>query len=95
MKYYFGAKLQSADIKLFYSNLAKSTFITPYAATNPYDDFADSFAAYVHMKIMKKPFSINVLKKDTISFSYRPCWGQPRCQEKEIVLDELYKKLAL
>ncbi len=44
------------DINTLYSDLWKTTYISTYAATNPYDDFADSFAYY--------------LMSDRLEFSY-------------------------
>jgi hypothetical protein len=93
VKFYFGASLENSEIVDIYKGLEKTNFPTLYSATGVFDDFADSFASYVHMKIFKKPYFINVLKKDTIAFSYKPCWGELRCKEKEIVLDKIYESL--
>ena len=74
-----------------YSALEKTNFPTLYSSTNPADDFADSFASFVHMVFMKKPYLVSVERNGQISKEYKPCWTQTRCSEKEKVLRDFLK----
>ncbi len=51
--YYFGARLEAGEMQPTYSMLESTNFPTLYAATRPGDDFAESFASYVHTVLMK------------------------------------------
>ena len=71
-----------------YINLEKTNFPTLYAATHPADDWAESFASYVHSVLMKKPFNIKIkdTKNPEIYINFKLCWGKPRCANKEVFL---------
>lgn len=75
------------ELPAFYAWLAKSDFVTLYAATSPYDDFADSLATYVHMIHLKKPFQLRVYKGDELVLTHVPCWEEPRCKAKRAALE--------
>ena len=84
--YYFGAKLKNNEIVPMYTNLKKTDFCTLYAATSPFDDWAESFANYVHSVLMKKPFFIKIIKNSKTVESFQSCWGTARCARKEEIL---------
>ncbi len=71
-----------------YEKLSDTNFPTLYATTSPYDDFADSFANYVHVVILKKPWSIEIKINKKVS-KFEDCWSQPRCAWKKKILKEL------
>ncbi|SMC19777.1 hypothetical protein SAMN02745857_00792 [Andreprevotia lacus DSM 23236] len=48
--------LAATDVQPVYQALAQSAFPTLYAATSVYDDFAESFAVYVHTELLGRPF---------------------------------------
>src|SRR5262249_52338164 len=87
--YYLKPKLSAADIRRAYSQLAATSFPTLYAATNPGDDFAEAFANYVHVVLMKKPFEISLVENGRVTQIYSPCWAEPRCREKRQLLQRL------
>jgi len=71
-----------------YSKLKLSNLVTLYSVTSPGDDFAESFASYVHSEILKKPWKIVIQKKNqTIEFQL--CFHEKRCQEKTDFLKKL------
>lgn len=69
-----------------YSQLEKTNYPTLYSATNLNDDFADSFAAFVHVVLLKRPYEIVILKDGQSVKTMGSCWGQARCLEKEMIL---------
>jgi hypothetical protein len=75
-----------ANLMDIYSQLEKTNFPTLYSATNLSDDFADSFAAFVHVVLMKRPYRVVILKDGQLVKTIPTCWGLNRCLEKEIVL---------
>jgi hypothetical protein len=76
-----------------YRTLLMTNFPTPYAATNPHDDFAEAFVNYVHVVMLKKPWSIVISsKKETIKLM--PCWQENRCKKKREILESLFSNLS-
>jgi len=86
--YYFGAKLPSSRMADAYAQLAKTNFPSLYASTRPGDDFAESFASYVHVVMMHRPWEI-VIRSPDAEISFGACWDEPRCADKRKVLEAL------
>ncbi|NPU84903.1 MAG: hypothetical protein HPY65_10485 [Syntrophaceae bacterium] len=84
--FYGRPKLDGAALPDVYGKLAATNFVTLYGATNPYDDFAEAFATYVHTVMMKKPYEIRVLKGREVQSVFRSCWGEERCEAKQRIL---------
>ena len=72
----------------YYTWLQNSDFVTLYAATNPFDDFADTVATYIHTVVMKKPFEIRIFENGTLRYTIPACWTEPRCAKKRLALEE-------
>lgn len=89
--YYFGAKLNGDQMADAYRQLENTNFPTLYAATSPADDFAESFASYVHTVLLKRPLEIRIYHDDRLTETYRSCWEQKRCADKRRFLDDLLK----
>lgn len=87
--YYFGAKLSAADMVPAYANLKDTNFPSLYAATSPGDDFAEAFASYVHVVLMKRPWQITILRDGQVVDVFKACWGEPRCAKKQQILERL------
>ena len=87
--YYLGPRLDARDMRSVYERLEKTNFATLYAATSPADDFAEAFANYVHVVMLKRPFEIALLEGDRVVQRYRPCWEEPRCAAKREILEAL------
>lgn len=89
--YYLGARLAATDMTAAYGSLEKTNFPTLYAATIPGDDFAESFASYVHTVLMKRPWEITIRKDGKVAKTYRSCWEEARCAAKRKILEELLR----
>ena len=89
--YYFGAKLAAADMQGTYRNLKKTNFPSLYAATSPGDDFAEAFASYVHVVLMKRPWQITISRDGKVLDVLGACWGEARCAGKAAILARLLK----
>ena len=90
--YYFGAKLPATEMVTIYSILDKTNFVSLYAVTKPGDDFAESFASYVHVVLMKRPWSITLSRGPEVLKTFNACWEEQRCAAKRKILDELLKE---
>jgi hypothetical protein len=88
--FYFSTPKKPNDqmIPLF-DALEKSGFSTPYSVISFGDDFADSFANFVHTKILDKPYQIEIYREDTLIKKYIDCWQQKRCAQKRRFLEDL------
>ncbi len=87
--YYQKPKLGGRDMRASYVQLEATNFATLYAATNPADDFAEAFANYVHVVLLKKPFEIALVEGGRTIKQYGPCWEEPRCAAKRRVIEAL------
>lgn len=87
--YYGIADLEAREMEAVYAQLEASSFPTLYAATHPADDFAESFANYVHVERMGRPFQIELQRSGQVVRRYASCWRQPRCAAKRAQLEQL------
>ena len=90
--YYAATSKKNPEQAIFstYKKWAESNFATLYAATNPFDDFAESFANYVHTVVLKKPWQIKI-KTTSQDIVITDCWAEVRCARKKALLEELLK----
>jgi len=86
--YYLTPKLESKQMVDIYTALSKTDFPTLYATTNPFDDFADSFANYVHVVMLHKPFEIDIGIHGVPAYTYAACWNNERCAAKRAILEK-------
>ena len=87
--YYFGPKLAADDMAATYGNLAKTNFPSLYAATRPGDDFAESFASYVHVVLQGRPWQITIARAGETLKIFKACWDEPRCAGKRKLLEQM------
>lgn len=85
--YYFGAKLAGSAMLPVYEQLELTNFPTLYAATRPGDDFAESFASYVHTVMMQRPWQIRIHQHGKLVRSVGACWQEKRCEPKRRLLE--------
>lgn len=90
--YYFGAKLSAADIVPAYARLKNTNFPSLYAATRPGDDFAESFASYVHVVLMHRPWQITISRDGEVVDVFKACWEEIRCAKKKKILEQLLRR---
>lgn len=86
--YYAKANLEANQMDAVYSQLEASNFVSLYAATNPFDDFAESFVTYVHTVLMHKPFEIRIEREGVGVKRFESCWDAPRCGSKRKALEQ-------
>lgn len=84
--YYTGALLDGAELLPVYEALQATDFPTLYAAVSPYEDFAESFASYVHTVLMDKPFEIRIMRDGQVVLRPDLRWSDARYAEKFTLL---------
>ena len=72
-----------------YADLPNTDFPTLYATTNFNDDFADSFASYVHTELQQKPWEIRIETPGEEPLIYKTCWQEERCRKKRLILESI------
>ncbi|MDP6350820.1 MAG: hypothetical protein QF926_10510 [Alphaproteobacteria bacterium] len=89
--FYLGpdTKLPGARRAEVYHALAQTNFPSLYGATNPFDDFADSFAIYVHTRLLGKPYRAEVVADGRVVQVLPDCFSDRRCPDKSRYLDRL------
>ena len=93
--YYFGPKLAAAEMPVTYENLRSTNFPSLYAATSPGDDFAESFASYVHVVLMQRPWQVNISQDAGSRQVFEHCWDEARCSAKRKLLGQLLRPSGL
>lgn len=87
-------KLTNRQILSSYRWLESSSFATLYSTNSVWDDFAEAFANYVHVVMLKQPYAIDVVNSEGVLFRYRSCWKQTRCSEKRKFLEDYLRPAA-
>ena len=73
-----------------FKRLERSNFPSLYAATMPQEDFAESFAMYVHTVMMSKPWELTLRQNGTIVAELSSCFVDGRCPKKRDYFDRLF-----
>lgn len=72
-----------------FESLAQSNFPSLYAATDPAEDFAESFAQYVHTEMLGQPWKMILRVNGTIKAELNACYLDRRCPRKKAYFDAL------
>lgn len=71
-----------------YRNLMRTGFPTLYAAVSPWEDFAESFANYLHVVRQKKPYEVLIREAGKPDAVFSACWGEARCASRQAFLEQ-------
>jgi hypothetical protein len=86
------ARLNAKDAFEVYGALARTDFPSLYGATNLYDDFAESFVIYVHTRLLRKPYRVDVTGADGRHLAAPSCLQDGRCPRKAAYVQALLEK---
>ena len=76
------APLPRSAAPLIYARLARTGFPSLYGTLDPYEDFAETFALYVHTRILGKPYTVVVRDGRRVIGTYRSCLQSGSCPAK-------------
>ncbi len=82
VSYYTDTPMDGSALLGLYDALQHTSFATLYAATNVYDDFAESFATYVHTVLLKRRYETRVWRDGVVVLNPEPFWSSRRCSAK-------------
>ena len=86
-----GKKLPVQHVARIYNHLSRTSFFTLYGSVSPYDDFAEAFAVYVHVKLLGRPYRVFLQDRRKRFKLFAPCWESGRCGAKMELLKKLLK----
>lgn len=93
--YTFGnSSFTLSDAPSIYAWLRQTNFPTLYAATSSADDFAESFANYVHVVMEERPYEVRLQQEQGSVNLLGPCWDSPRCASKKLAVKHLLARAA-
>ncbi|GAA4332325.1 hypothetical protein GCM10023144_22140 [Pigmentiphaga soli] len=79
---YSAPRLVGSQIAQIYRNLDDTVFPTLYAASSVHEDFAESFATYVHAVLLDQPHEVRIHQDGRLAAAYGGFWTQPRSRAK-------------
>lgn len=93
---FYGAnKLRNDALVTAYTGLEGSDFPSLYGATNPYDDFAECFASYVHSEMMGRPYVLRIDFDGVPQATMDNFWDSPRSNAKRAFMQALFGEAAV
>jgi len=90
LDFYGNNKLPNEAILTAYSGLEGSDFPSLYGATNPYDDFAECLATWVHAEVMGRPLRLQVAFDGVPQATLDDFWASPRSSAKRAFMQRLF-----
>lgn len=87
--YYASQGLDDAAMLSAYRALQDTTFPSLYASTNAFDDFAETFASYVHSVMLGKPARVRIVSDDAVHLERESFWSSPRSGPKRAFMQAL------
>jgi glutathione synthase/RimK-type ligase-like ATP-grasp enzyme len=89
---YVTPQLSGEHIPAVYQDLYQTVFPTLYAASNVHEDFAESFATYVHTVMLGKPHQVMIHRDGQLLASYDSFWPSPRSHAKAAFFEAFLKR---
>lgn len=92
VRFYAGpqALLPGEQRLAIYTGLARTDFVSLYAATGIYDDFAETYAMYVHVVLLGRPWQLTVLNAGRPLMTMAEPILQERCGRKRRFVAALF-----
>lgn len=87
--YYDTKGLDDAAMLSAYRALQETSFPSLYASTNAFDDFAETFATYVHSVMLGKPARVRIVCDEGVHLERDSFWESPRSAPKRQFMQEL------
>lgn len=92
--FYGNPAMAATDAHSLYRDLARTAFPTLYASLNVQEDFAESFASFIHTQVLGQPYQVMVTVNGEQVFSSDDFWSSTRAAEKYRYLQGLLDALT-
>jgi len=76
------APLATHQAPQVYAALARTDLPSLYGSVDPYEDFAESFALFVHTELLNRPYYIELFEEGRLIGRFRSCLQDGRCPQK-------------
>lgn len=86
--FYGGGQLDDNSMLSVYESIQRTSFPTLYASTNVYEDFAETFATYVHTVLMGKPFRVRICASGVAHMECENFWLSARSGPKRAFMEQ-------
>jgi hypothetical protein len=83
------APLPLSASPLVYRALGETNWPSLYGSIDPYEDFAETFAIYLHTRLLHRPFRVDVYLGPQRIAGFRSCLDTGRCPEKLDLMERL------
>lgn len=87
--FYGKRQLHGDAIVTAYAGLELADFASLYGATNPYDDFAECFATYVHVEMLGRPHVLRIDLDGEPRAWLDSFWASPRSNAKRAFMERM------
>jgi len=87
-----GRPLPDEQLEAYFDVTSGGAFSDPSATDNPKEDFAESVSSYLHGVLRGRPWRIELRRQGQLVRGLSLCWGQPRCREKQRILEALLRR---
>jgi hypothetical protein len=84
-------QLPAGSAEGIYSQLLKTDFVTLYASTSVYEDFAETYAMYVHVVMQGRPWALELQCDGTTRVVFGERIMQAGCKEKRQYIADLMR----
>jgi hypothetical protein len=84
----YGGGMDKDKVSHIFQQLKKTNFPTLYSTRSSWEDWADSFANYVFVVMLKKKYRIEIYKNEKLVMEYGSCWEEERCQKKRQIIEK-------
>jgi len=92
--YYGAPRLSLLDAEAAYAALGRTGFPTLYAATSVHEDIADSFAGYVHVRLMGRPLEHRLLRDGVPASATASYWRSAHGEARAALFDAMLEAPA-
>lgn len=89
IRFYQEPLLEARQMRPVLEQLSGTNFVSLYGATSPFEDFAESFAIYVHSELMGRPFKTEVMQQGAVTAAFESCLPD-HCRQKYEILKRVF-----
>lgn len=86
------SRLSADRIMSIYNDLEKTDYVSLYGATGIYDDFAETYAMYVHVVLQGRPWNLSVFRDGASMLTIDEPIQKGMCWNKRKYLSTLFKE---
>ena len=90
LAFYREPQLPAREMLSTVENLGASNFVSLYGSTSPLEDFAESFAVYVHTELMQQPYRLEVIVDGVVASQFATCL-RDSCLKKMEIMRQIFE----